>query len=156
LREHAGYLLHRSDPHSLLLTGARSRDLLQGLLQSGSTADVLHFGRSEHFLLPGKPNSEPPHCSLSESDYEPTAVVISRQRRWRCGKKFWVNRQRYICFPAHILLKEDLTSAECWMCVMVSLGGLASTNSLLKSVLLFSFTPARDTTRLHLKGRFYG
>jgi hypothetical protein len=44
---------------------------------------VLHFGRSEHFLQPGKPDPEPPHRSLSESDYEPlyepTAVVISHQ-----------------------------------------------------------------------------
>jgi hypothetical protein len=115
LREHTGHLLHRfQSVRGLLLTAGRSRHLLPGTFVKRQIADVLHFGRNEYFLLPGKPNTELPHRSLSESDYEPlyepTAVVISRQEVALRQKVLGENRQRYICFFVHILLRRDLTS----------------------------------------------
>jgi hypothetical protein len=145
LREHTGHLLHRfQSVHSLLLTAGRSRHLLPGTFVERQTADVLHFGRNEHFLLPGKPNTELPRRSLSESDYEPlyepTAVVIYRQDVALRQKVLGKTTKIYLLLRSY-LVKEDLTSAYVLDMCNGTLAGLASTNLLLDPFCSFPSLP---------------
>jgi hypothetical protein len=103
---------------------------------------VLHFGRSEQFLLP---ESQMPTRRMApnlESDYEPlyepTAVVFSRQevamRQKVLGKptKIYLLLRRY-------LVKEDLTSAS----VMHPCNGIAGWFGFNKLALNCSFPHSR-------------
>ena len=117
LREHTGcertgHLLHRSNLRAArcysLLTGARCGHLLAGIDVKGQAVCCILVA-TRHFLLPASQIPTPPTAPNLESDYEPlyepTAVVLSLQEV-ALRQKVWANRQRYICFLAHILLRR--------------------------------------------------
>jgi hypothetical protein len=126
-----------------LLTGAQLA-FLPGTVAARRAADVLHFGRSAHFLVTDKPNTEPPHRSLSESDYAPpyeaAAVVISRPEVALRQKVLGKPKKIYL-LPRSYLVKEDLTSAYVLHICNGIAGGLASTNLLLNSSCSFPSLP---------------
>jgi hypothetical protein len=117
---------------------------------------VLHFGRSEHFLLPASQIPTRRIAPNLESDYEPLyepTAVVSSCKEVALRQKVLGKPTKIYLLPRPYLVKEDLTSAS----VMHMCDGIAGWFGFNKLALNCSFfTPARDTTRLNLKGRFYG